>query len=295
MLVSLIKRNIKVYFKDKGVFFPSLITPLILLVLFATFLKNVYVDSIKMQIPEGFSLSTRALEGFAGGWLVSSLLATSCITVSFCANMIMVQDKVFGNIKDIAITGVKSSVLSLSYYVATVVVSAIICFTAFAVGLVYLAFVGFYMTVADVLLVCVDIILLVLFGTALSSIVGKFLSSQGGISAISSLVSSTYGFVCGAYMPIAQFGEAMQKTLMFLPGTYGTGLLRKHFLNGVLDEITSQGLPTQLVAEMEKSFDVSLFFFGTNVSQGAMFAVLGGTVALLLLIYLFISKKKPLV
>ena len=34
----LIKRNIKLFFKDKGMFFTALITPGILLVLYATFL-----------------------------------------------------------------------------------------------------------------------------------------------------------------------------------------------------------------------------------------------------------------
>ena len=38
-LFALVKRNTKLYFKDKGMFFSSLITPLILLVLYATFLK----------------------------------------------------------------------------------------------------------------------------------------------------------------------------------------------------------------------------------------------------------------
>ena len=35
---NLTARNCKLFFKDKGVFFTSLITPLILLVLYATFL-----------------------------------------------------------------------------------------------------------------------------------------------------------------------------------------------------------------------------------------------------------------
>ena len=35
-------RNIRLYFKDKITFFTSLITPLLLLVLFSTFLKNIY-------------------------------------------------------------------------------------------------------------------------------------------------------------------------------------------------------------------------------------------------------------
>ena len=42
MLVALVKRNSKIYFKDKMTFFLSLITPLILIVLFITFLKNAY-------------------------------------------------------------------------------------------------------------------------------------------------------------------------------------------------------------------------------------------------------------
>ena len=41
-IINLTKRNIKVYFSDKGMFFTSLITPAILLILYATFLSNVY-------------------------------------------------------------------------------------------------------------------------------------------------------------------------------------------------------------------------------------------------------------
>lgn len=37
-LGALIRRNVKLYFKDKGMFFTSLITPIILLVLYSTFL-----------------------------------------------------------------------------------------------------------------------------------------------------------------------------------------------------------------------------------------------------------------
>ena len=39
-LTALIRRNTKLYFKDKGMFFASLITPVILLVLYGTFLGN---------------------------------------------------------------------------------------------------------------------------------------------------------------------------------------------------------------------------------------------------------------
>ena len=53
VLIELVKRNLKLYFKDKGLFLSSLITPLILLVLYATFLAKVYKDSFISNIPEG--------------------------------------------------------------------------------------------------------------------------------------------------------------------------------------------------------------------------------------------------
>ena len=49
-LFALVKRNTKLYFKDKGMFFSSLITPIILLVLYVAFLKSVYDDSFRSAL-----------------------------------------------------------------------------------------------------------------------------------------------------------------------------------------------------------------------------------------------------
>lgn len=48
-------RNIKLFFKDKGMFFTSLVTPMILLVLYVTFLGKTYKDSFSTAVPEGVS------------------------------------------------------------------------------------------------------------------------------------------------------------------------------------------------------------------------------------------------
>lgn len=93
MAFILIKRNIKLFFKDKGMFFTSLITPAILLVLYVTFLGNVYRDSFTSNLPNSLKLSESIIEGLVGGQLISSILAVSCVTVAFCSNFLMVQDK----------------------------------------------------------------------------------------------------------------------------------------------------------------------------------------------------------
>ena len=285
----LLKRNIKLFFKDKAMFLTSLITPVILLVLYSTFLGNVYRDSFLSAFSEGVSIADKLADGFVGGQLISSILAVSCVTISFCSNMLMVQDKANGSIKDLTISPVKSPVLSMSYYFATLISTLIICYTATALCLVYAAVIGSYMTFGDILLILLDVFLLVMFGTALSSIINFFLSTQGQISAVGTIVSSGYGFICGAYMPISQFSDGLQKFISLLPGTYGTSLIRNHAMRGVIAEIESQGFP---VEEIKDSIDCNLYFFGSKVSLGADYAVLCGTIAVLIAVYILMNVIK---
>ena len=137
--IILIKRNIKLFFKDKGMFFTALITPAILLVLYATFLGNVYRDSFVANIQNAGELSDKLIDSLVASQLISSILAVSCVTVAFCSNFLMVQDKANGTVKDFRIAPIKSSVISLSYYIATISSTLLICFSATAVCLIYLA------------------------------------------------------------------------------------------------------------------------------------------------------------
>lgn len=65
-LFILTKRNVKLFFKDKGRFLTSLITPAILLILFATFLGNIYKDGLTSSLPEEITFSKSAINSFAG-------------------------------------------------------------------------------------------------------------------------------------------------------------------------------------------------------------------------------------
>ena len=288
----LIKRNTKLFFKDKGMFFTSLITPAILLVLYATFLGKVYRDSFTASLPDMFTLSDNIIDGLIGGQLMSSILAVSCVTVAFCSNFLMVQDKANGTIKDLKISPVKSSVLSFSYYIATFLSTLIICFTATAICLVYIGIVGWYMSVTDVLLMFLDVFMLVLFGTALSSLINLFLSTQGQLSAVGTIVSAGYGFICGAYMPIYSLSEGLQKAIMFLPGTYGTSLVRNHSMRGVLSEMQNEGVPAEVIVSIKDSLDCNMYFFGNRVDIPMMYVILGVAIAVLVTAFIIVNTFK---
>ena len=289
-LSALVKRNTKLYFKDKGMFISSLITPIILLVLYSTFLKKIYDDSFRSALKAaGATVSDSVLNGCVGGQLVSSLLAVSCITVAFCSNLLMIKDKTSGARHDLTVSPVRCGTLGLGYYISTLVSTLIISLSALAASFIYLSAVGWYLTAADVALTVLDVFLITMFGTALSSCVNFFLTTDGQASAVGTIVSAGYGFICGAYMPISNFGSGLQKVLSFLPGTYGTSLLRNHAMRGVFAEMKSQGFPSEIVDAIRDSVDCNLDFFGTKVGTGAMYAVLCGSIILLIGIYVIMN------
>lgn len=294
-LFAFIRRNVKLFFKDKGMFFTSLITPLILLVLYATFLSNVYKDSFVSALPEGIVFPEKLLDGTVACQMISALLAVCSVTVSFCANLLMIGDKATGSIRDFTVSPVRRSVMALGYYISAAVTTLTVTFSALAVCFVYLAVKGWYLSFIDVLLVISDVLLLTLFGTALSSCINFFLSTNGQASAVGTAVSAGYGFLCGAYMPIASFPEWLQKTLKFLPGTYGTVLLRNHMMKGVFTEMNNIGFPEEVIAGLRDGIDCNLYVGGSAVSIPAMEIIMICSVLLftgLFVIFNVFLKKK---
>ncbi|MGN1099865.1 MAG: ABC transporter permease [Christensenellales bacterium] len=288
----IVKRNIKMYFKDRGLFISSMITPVILLLLYATFLAKVYKDAFTSALPEEMNVAEKLINGCVGGELLSSLLAVCAVTVAFCSNIIMIQDKFTSGIKDFNISPVRRSKIASGYLAATFVNTLIVCSVTCGIGFVYLAATGWYLSFADVLLILLDVILLSLFGTVLSSIIFAFLSTQGQASAAGTIVSAGYGFLCGAYMPISSFGAGLQKVLGFLPGTYGTSLVRNHSLSGVFAEMSKSGFPVEVIEGIKDSIDCNLYFFGSRVEIWHMYLILIISDLLLIGIYILINAMR---
>ncbi|MCH5152158.1 MAG: ABC transporter permease [Clostridiales bacterium] len=292
-LFALVSRNMKCYFKDKFLFFVSLITPMILLLLFVTFLRGVYIDSFKNIFAQfDFTADDDIINGLAGSWLLSSIMAVCSVTVAICSNAVMIQDKIEGPISDLSVSPVKGTTVSLSYFIANFLVTLAVMLCVLAVGSIYLAVVGWYIPIGDFMLILVDIICCVLFGTLVAGVIESFISTQGGMSALSTLVSSMYGFICGAYMPLSQFAEGMRNAICVLPGTYSVGILRKHFMGGYVEKLGELGLSAEGQKVVFDGFDGNLYVGGTEIPLWAMYVILLCTCAVLLVAYILIVVFK---
>ncbi len=295
-VISLVNRNRKLFFRDKGMFFSALITPFILIVLYATFLAKVYKDSFTSAFPEGFTITDKLIDGTVASQLVAALLAVSCVTVTFCVNLTMVQDKASGARKDFNVSPVSRSKIYLGYFIATVLNSLMVNGLALVIGLLYIGKMGWYLSFMDVLWVIFDEILLVLFGSTLSSIISYPLTTQGQMSAVGTIVSAGYGFICGAYMPISNFGSGLQKALSYLPGTYGTSLIKNHMLRGIFEEMESEKLPDELITAIRETLDCNPQFYGNVVNTTQMVFIMAGSIVVLGAIFLLMTRlpeKQP--
>lgn len=284
-LLSLIKRNIKLFFKDKGLVIGALVGSIILIVLYFTFLNDVYRDTFKSFIPEG--TSNKIINDIVNGELISSILAVSCITVSFCSNFLMVRDKVNNARSDLLVSPVKSYVLALAYYIATVISSLTICYIALGISLVFVAFSHWFFTASSLLMLLLDVFLTVLFGAALSSIINFFLTSEGQISAVGTIISAGYGFICGAYMPINSYNSGLKNVIMFTPGTYCTSLIRNHSLAGAFKEMSDW--PIEAIKSIKDGIDCNLYLFDKQISIAGMYGIVLITILVLITIYIVIN------
>ena len=300
-LVCLVKRNSKCYFLDKFAFLISLLTPFILLVLFVTFLRNVYVESIK-TILVNFQepVNEDMLGGFTTAWLLSSILGVSSFTVAICANSVMIDDKISGTVYDFAVTPVKPVSHVIAYFISNFIVTTIVMISVLLLGFIVLAFSDWQLTASDVVALIGDVLLNVLFGTLLSAVVEHKISTQGGLSAISSLVSSMYGFVCGAYMPLSQFSEGLRNVLACLPGTHGVATLRLRLLGSyvenVCDNAQNSAIRDKLSETIKTTFDMQLKIGDNIVSTSTSYLIVFAACAALLVAFISIviieNKRK---
>lgn len=292
-LFTLVKRNTKLFFKDKALFFVAMISPLVLLVLFATFLGGIYRTSFTSAFTEsGITISDGLIDGAVIAYLVSSLLSVSCVTVAFCCNVMSIQDKINRITEDFKSTPVSKVAIAMSYFIATFLVSLLICLIILGLSFVLLAIMGqFYFSISDIFSIILDVAILSLFGSVLSSIICHFCSSQAQMGAITGIISSCYGFLCGAYMPISQFASGIQAFISALPGTFGTSLLKNHMLTSYLTEMHRNGATPEIIDGLRSGFDLNLTAFGNNVEIPVMYLVLIGTIGVIFAIFLILSVK----
>ena len=92
--MGLTKRNMLVFFTDKGSLVFSMLTPMIILLLYLLFLKNSLLSSIQdASSMLGNLISDKDMSQLVNGLLLTGIISSALITIPYNALEIIVKDR----------------------------------------------------------------------------------------------------------------------------------------------------------------------------------------------------------
>ena len=294
--IGLTKRNLLIYFKDMGAVVFSLLTSIIVFVLYLVFLKGSYVSEIQsvMRGLEDF-IDAKDIDSMVSAILLVGIIGSAMITVPFSSLQAIIRDKENKIDYDISSTPIKRYQIILAYFFAAVISSFLVTGVLLTVGLLVISGQGgLYMGVVTIAKSYGIVLLGSVSSTALFLILALFFKTSGASSAFFGILSAASGFVIGAYLPLSQFSETVQTVCNAFPATQITVLVRNNLLNGILDKINNDlgGIDGGMfVSEFKSGFNFESVLFGNVLSVENMLLYVFAVLLLSLTVLVWIYSK----
>ena len=243
-ILGFIKRNVLLFFKDWQSILFSLLTSIIVLVLYLLFLKGTFVSAIQRAMEQYPGLASmvpqKDIAMFANLFLLSGILGSAMISVPFSCITVVVKDRANKVDYDILSTPLKRGQIIFAYFVSAVLTSILLNSIILAVGLIGIRMQGnMYLNISQVIKAFSIVALGSISASAIFMIVVLFFKTVSACEAFFGILSAASGFVIGAYIPISQFSNEVQTVCNLFPASQITIMLRNILLNGLLAHINT--------------------------------------------------------
>ena len=243
-ILGFIKRNVLLFFKDWQSILFSLLTSIIVLVLYLLFLKGTFVSAIQRAMEQYPGLASmvpqKDIDMFANLFLLSGILGSAMISVPFSCITVVVKDRANKVDYDILSTPLKRGQIIFAYFVSAVLTSILLNSIILAVGLIGIRMQGnMYLNISQVVKAFSVVALGSISASAIFMIVVLFFKTVSACEAFFGILSAASGFVIGAYIPISQFSNEVQTVCNLFPASQITIMLRNILLNGLLEHINT--------------------------------------------------------
>ena len=241
---GLIKRNLLLFFKDWQSILFSLLTSIIVLILYLLFLKGTFVSAIQSAMEQYPGLASmvpqKDIDMFANLFLLSGILGSAMISVPFSCITVVVKDRANKVDYDILSTPLKRGQIIFAYFVSAVLTSILLNSIILAVGLIGIRMQGnMYLNISQVIKAFSIVALGSISASAIFMIVVLFFKTVSACEAFFGILSAASGFVIGAYIPISQFSNEVQTVCNLFPASQITIMLRNILLNGLLEHVNT--------------------------------------------------------
>lgn len=282
-MIQMTMRGLKIFFKDKGGVFFSLLGVIIIFCLFIFFIGDSITEGLEFLPNAKFVMNS---------WVVAGMLASSAITTSMGAYAVMVSDKEQKSIKDFYSSPLRRSSVTGGYMCTGFLISVIMSVVTLVFGEIYIVANGGELL--DFVTICkvFGVILLSAFASsAMVCFIISFVKTGNSYTTISIILGTLIGFLIGAYICIGELPNGVQWVIKCFPCAHAAVLFRQLLMGGGMAEGFAD-LPASARTEFEETIGVVFHYGDWQPEMWFHIVVLVGTGILFYLLAIINMSRK---
>lgn len=262
-MMTIAKRNILLYFRDKSALFFSLLAVIILVVLYGTFLGNVISDSLPDSPAKKWLLLS---------WIFAGILAVTSVTTTLGAFGTLVEDCSTEANLDFFASPIKRSDLFGGYVISSIFIGFIMCLLVLLTANAIFFFLGDKILTFMQLVKVVGVISLsVISISTMILLLVSFFKTVKAFAAASTVIGTLLGFLAGIYIPIGNLPTYLQTVIKLFPTSHSAALFRQILMEQPIQETFAKA---PVSAKKEFLLEMGVFYELNGSHTSPLFSVL---------------------
>lgn len=292
---ELTKRNLKLYFREPGAIFFSLLTMMIVIVLMTFFLGDMNVENITELLGyypgRDAQADKKNAELLVFAWTCAGVLSINAVTVTLAAYSGMMKDRVSGRLNAIYTSSANQFTITAAYVTSAWLASVAVC----VLTLVVLEGIGVsrgmeWFSATEHIKLLGMILVNSFTYAAFMYLLSHVAKSEGAWSGVGTVIGTLVGFFGGIYIPIGGLSDAVGAVMKCTPVIYGASMFRKVMTETVLGN-TFDGIPAEVIDEYRLIMGIDLEIGNKAVSLTESWWILLGCGIIFLMFGALVLRK----
>ncbi len=277
-LFALTGRNMKIYYRDRGAVFFSLLSMFITIGLMIFFLGDSSISAMQellAQFPGRDSVADeKSAENLIYMWTCAGIISINAVTVTLAVYSAMIKDRVNGIINSIYTAPISRGIIAGGYIMAAWAASIGVCMLTVIIVEMIGVSKGMEMYSLQIHLELLFMVVVNSFTyAAIMYVLALLAKTEGAWSGIGTVIGTLVGFLGGIYLPLGGLSEMIGNLLKVTPILYGTALFRNHMMKEMLEE-TFEGIPAEVMQEYCEYMGIQLQVMEHEMSRADELLVL---------------------
>lgn len=218
---ALIKRNIRLFLRDKSTVFFSFLSTLILVGLYLLFIAKAY--SVDMVEQSGGILTDAAGNFLIYLQMMAGVMILNSVSLSTGAFATIAKDFENRRVDSFLLTPAKTREILLSYFFGGFTVSILLNLFSWLISVILIGILtGYYISVSTFFAASAVLIAASFISASLMLLITTLVKSSAAIGVLSGVSGTFIGFLSGIYMPYSSLGKTTAKVGSLLPFSHLT-------------------------------------------------------------------------